>query len=43
MFFAEAERKGLEGTIAKRADSADASGSRTPDWLKIKTRSDRKS
>jgi bifunctional non-homologous end joining protein LigD len=35
-FFAEAERKGLEGIIAKRADSAYASG-RTPDWLKIKT------
>jgi len=36
-FFAEAERKGLEGIMAKRADSAYASGSRTPDWLKIKT------
>src|SRR5947209_18754706 len=36
-FFAEAERKGLEGLMAKRADSAYASGSRTPDWLKIKT------
>jgi bifunctional non-homologous end joining protein LigD len=34
-FFAEAERKGLEGIMAKRADSAYASGSRTPDWLKI--------
>src|SRR3979490_938156 len=36
-FFAEAERKGLEGIMAKRADSAYRSGSRTPDWLKIKT------
>ena len=36
-FFAEAERKGLEGIMAKRADSAYASGSRTADWLKIKT------
>jgi bifunctional non-homologous end joining protein LigD len=36
-FFAEAERKGLEGVMAKRADSAYASGSRTADWLKIKT------
>src|SRR5690349_17045372 len=36
-FFAEADRKGLEGIIAKRADSAYASGSRSPYWLKIKT------
>jgi bifunctional non-homologous end joining protein LigD len=36
-FFAEAERRGLEGIMAKRADSAYASGSRTSDWLKIKT------
>jgi bifunctional non-homologous end joining protein LigD len=36
-FFAEAERKGLEGIMAKRADSAYASGNRSPDWLKIKT------
>jgi bifunctional non-homologous end joining protein LigD len=36
-FFAEAERKGLEGIMATRADSAYASGSRTADWLKIKT------
>jgi len=36
-FFAEAERKGLEGLMAKRADSAYTSGSRSPDWLKIKT------
>jgi bifunctional non-homologous end joining protein LigD len=36
-FFAEAERKGLEGIMAKRADSAYASGSRSADWLKIKT------
>src|SRR5579871_2870700 len=36
-FFAEAERKGLEGIMAKRADSAYVSGSRSSDWLKIKT------
>jgi bifunctional non-homologous end joining protein LigD len=36
-FFAEAERKGLEGIMAKRADSVYASGSRSPEWLKIKT------
>jgi bifunctional non-homologous end joining protein LigD len=36
-FFAEAERNGLEGIMAKRADSAYASGGRSPDWLKIKT------
>ena len=36
-FFAEAKRKGLEGIMAKRADSAYASGGRTADWLKIKT------
>jgi bifunctional non-homologous end joining protein LigD len=35
-FFAEAERKGLEGIMAKRADSPYASGGRTGDWLKIK-------
>jgi bifunctional non-homologous end joining protein LigD len=36
-FFAEAERKGLEGVMAKRSDSPYASGGRTSDWLKIKT------
>ncbi len=36
-FFAEAERKGLEGIIAKRSDSPYTSGGRTSDWLKIKT------
>src|SRR3954471_6144539 len=36
-FFAEAERKGLEGLMAKRAASTYTSGSRSPDWLKIKT------
>jgi bifunctional non-homologous end joining protein LigD len=36
-FFAEAERKGLEGIMAKRIDSPYASGNRTADWLKIKT------
>ncbi|MDN5005670.1 non-homologous end-joining DNA ligase [Bradyrhizobium sp. GCM10027634] len=36
-FFAEAERKRLEGIMAKRADSPYASGGRTADWLKVKT------
>ena len=36
-FFAEAEKKGLEGIMAKRADSPYASGGRTADWLKVKT------
>jgi bifunctional non-homologous end joining protein LigD len=36
-FFEEAERKGLEGIMAKRADSPYLSGARTGDWLKIKT------
>jgi len=36
-FFAEAERKGLEGIMAKRSDSPYTSGGRTSDWLKIKT------
>ena len=36
-FFAEAERRRLEGIMAKRADSPYASGSRTADWLKVKT------
>ncbi|MFB9262227.1 non-homologous end-joining DNA ligase [Bradyrhizobium erythrophlei] len=36
-FFREAERRGLEGIMAKRADSTYASGRRTTDWLKIKT------
>ena len=36
-FFAEAEQKGLEGLMAKRADSPYTSGGRTSDWLKIKT------
>jgi bifunctional non-homologous end joining protein LigD len=36
-FFEEAERKGLEGIMAKRADSKYLSGARTDDWLKIKT------
>jgi bifunctional non-homologous end joining protein LigD len=36
-FFAEAERKGLEGIMAKRADSKYLSGARTNSWLKIKT------
>jgi bifunctional non-homologous end joining protein LigD len=36
-FFADAERRGLEGIMAKRAGSIYLSGGRTPDWLKIKT------
>ena len=36
-FFAEAERRRLEGIMAKRADSPYASGGRTADWLKVKT------
>ena len=36
-FFDEAERNGLEGIMAKRADSEYLSGVRTTDWLKIKT------
>src|SRR3978361_1029380 len=36
-FFEEAGRQGLEGIMAKRADSLYVSGSRTTDWLKIKT------
>jgi bifunctional non-homologous end joining protein LigD len=35
-FFEEAERKGLEGIMAKRADSKYLSGDRTNNWLKIK-------
>jgi bifunctional non-homologous end joining protein LigD len=36
-FFEEAERNGLEGIMAKRADSMYLSGARTDNWLKIKT------
>jgi bifunctional non-homologous end joining protein LigD len=36
-FFAEAERRHLEGIMAKHADSPYASGRRTADWLKVKT------
>src|SRR5215203_6877251 len=36
-FFAEADRDGLEGIMAKRADSPYLSGARTDNWLKIKT------
>ena len=35
-FFGEAERKGLEGIVAKRAMSPYRSGERSADWLKIK-------
>jgi bifunctional non-homologous end joining protein LigD len=36
-FFEEAGNQGLEGIMAKRADSRYVSGGRTTDWLKIKT------
>lgn len=36
-FFEEAQRHGLEGIMAKRADSKYLSGVRTDNWLKIKT------
>ena len=36
-FFREAERRGLEGIMAKEADSIYLSGQRSSAWLKIKT------
>ena len=36
-FFHEAQERGLEGIMAKRASSPYLSGARTADWLKIKT------
>lgn len=36
-FFAAAKERGLEGIMAKNAESPYASGKRTSDWLKIKT------
>ena len=36
-YFKEAEKRGLEGIIAKRANSLYLSGTRSADWLKIKT------
>jgi bifunctional non-homologous end joining protein LigD len=36
-YFKEAERRGLEGIMAKRAESRYRSGARSTDWLKIKT------
>jgi len=36
-YFKEAERQGLEGIMAKRAESLYLSGARSTDWLKIKT------
>jgi bifunctional non-homologous end joining protein LigD len=36
-FFREADHDGLEGIMAKRADSPYLSGARTDNWLKIKT------
>ncbi len=35
-FFASAKKAGLEGMIAKRADSTYLSGTRSADWLKVK-------
>ena len=35
--FAEMQRRGLEGMVAKKADSAYREGDRGQDWLKIKT------
>jgi bifunctional non-homologous end joining protein LigD len=35
--FKEAQKQGLEGIMAKRAESRYLSGARTRDWLKIKT------
>lgn len=37
VFFEAAEKMGLEGIMAKKADSSYTIGSRTKDWLKIKT------
>ena len=37
MFYSESEKQGLEGIIAKRADSLYQAGCRVKDWLKIKT------
>ena len=36
-FFKEAQEEGLEGIMAKRANSLYLSGARSTDWLKIKT------
>jgi bifunctional non-homologous end joining protein LigD len=36
-YFKEAEERGLEGIMAKRANSLYLSGTRSGDWLKIKT------
>lgn len=36
-YFKEAENQGLEGIMAKRAESRYLSGERSTDWLKIKT------
>jgi bifunctional non-homologous end joining protein LigD len=36
-YFQDAERQGLEGIMAKRAESPYVSGGRSADWLKIKT------
>jgi len=36
-FYKEAEERGIEGIMGKRADSPYLSGARTKDWLKVKT------
>jgi bifunctional non-homologous end joining protein LigD len=36
-YFRQADERGLEGLMAKRADSQYLSGARSTDWLKIKT------
>jgi bifunctional non-homologous end joining protein LigD len=36
-FFKEAQKQGLEGIMAKRANSLYLSGERSTDWLKVKT------
>jgi bifunctional non-homologous end joining protein LigD len=36
-YFAAAQKQGLEGVMAKKADSKYLSGKRSPSWLKVKT------
>ena len=38
--FATARRRGLEGLVAKRLSSVYRSGTRSPDWLKVKVRNE---
>ncbi len=39
-FFSQAEKMGLEGIMAKRADSVYVAGARSREWLKVKTHKD---